>query len=148
MGAARQQLAWTPWTYPQLCPSFSWWALSASNWPGRHGPIHNSAPLSPGGRCPPATGLDTMDLSTTLPLFLCSPYVCCLTSQQHASVSHGPICSDKFTCLHAETEVADQTFYLTRLQYTDTGPTSPSTDPITLCAWQGSHWSAKLKSMV
>ena len=39
--------------------------------------------------------------------------------------------------------VADQTFYLTQSQYTDTGPTSPSDDPITPGAWQGSHWSAK-----
>ena len=28
-----------------------------------------------------------------------------------------------------EIEVADQTFYLTHSQYTDTEPTSPSTDP-------------------
>ena len=50
--------------------------------------------------------------------------------------------SDNFTCCHTETEVADQTFYLTQSQYTDTGPTSPSTDPTTPGAWQGSHWSA------
>ena len=43
----------------------------------------------------------------------------CLTSQQHASVSLGRICSDNFTCCHTETEVADQTFYLTQSQYTD-----------------------------
>ena len=55
----------------------------------------------------------------------------CLTSQQHASVSQGRICSDNFTCCHTETEVADQTFYLTQSQYTDAGPTSPSADPIT-----------------
>ena len=66
----------------------------------------------------------------------------CLTSQQHASVSQGRICSDIFTCCHTEIEVADQTFYLTQSQYTDTGPTSPSADPITPGAWQGSHWSA------
>ena len=54
----------------------------------------------------------------------------CLTSQQHASVSQGRICSDNFTCCHTETEVADQTFHLTQPQYTDTGPTSPSADPI------------------
>ena len=41
-----------------------------------------------------------------------------------------------------ETEVADQTFHLTQSQYTDTGPTSPNTDPIMPGAWQGSHWSA------
>ena len=65
-----------------------------------------------------------------------------LTSQQHASVSQGRICSDNFKCCHTEIEVADQTFHLTQSQYTDTGPTSPSADPIMLGAWQGSHWSA------
>ena len=72
----------------------------------------------------------------------------CLTSQQQASVSQGRICSENFTCCHTEIEVADQTFYLTQSQYTDTGPTSPSADPITPGAWQGkplecqflSHW--------
>ena len=66
----------------------------------------------------------------------------CLTSQQHASVSQGRICTDNFTCCHTEIEVADQTFYLTQSQYTDTGPTSPSSDPIMPGAWQGSHWRA------
>ena len=66
----------------------------------------------------------------------------CLASQQHASVSQGRICSDNFTCCNTEIEVADQTVYLTQSQYTDTGPTSPSTDPITPGAWQDSHWSA------
>ena len=69
----------------------------------------------------------------------------CLTSQQHASASQGRICSDNFTCCHTQIEVADQTFHLTQSQYTDTGPTSPSTDPITLCAWHGSHWSANFE---
>ena len=68
----------------------------------------------------------------------------CLTSQQHASVSQGRICSDNFTCCHTEIEVADQTVHLTQSQYTDTGPTSPSADPITPGAWQGSHWSANV----
>ena len=68
--------------------------------------------------------------------------VACLTSQQHASVSQGRICSDNLTCCHTEIEVADPTFYLTQSPYTDTGPTSPSADPITPGAWQGSHWSA------
>ena len=66
----------------------------------------------------------------------------CLTSQQQASVSQGRICSDNFACCHTEIDVADPTFYLTQSQYTDTGPTSPSADPITPGAWQGSHWSA------
>ena len=69
-------------------------------------------------------------------------FVGCLTSQQHASVPQGRIFSDNFTCCHTDIEVADQTFHLTQSQYTDTGPTSPSTDPITPGTWQGSHWSA------
>ena len=73
--------------------------------------------------------------------FVCL-FVGCLSSQQHASVSQGRICSDNFTCCHTEIEAADQTFHLTQSQYTDTGPTSPSADPITPGAWQGSHWSA------
>ena len=67
-------------------------------------------------------------------------FVGCLMSQQHTSVSQGRICSDNFTCCHTEIEAADQTFYLTQSQYTDTGPTSPSADPITPGAWQGGHW--------
>ena len=69
-------------------------------------------------------------------------FIGCLTSQQHASVSLGRICSDNFTCCHTEIEVADPAFYLTQSQYTDTRLTSPSADPITPGAWQGSHWSA------
>ena len=84
-------------------------------------------------------------ISLVLLIWVCCEYclfVGCLTSQQHASVSQGRICSDNFTCCHTEIEVADQTFYLTQSQYTDTGPTSPSTNPIVPGAWQGSHWSA------
>ena len=67
----------------------------------------------------------------------------CLMSHQHASVrvSLGGIYSDKFVCSHTETEVAGQTFYLIHSQYIDTGPTSPSADPIAPDTWQGSHWS-------
>ena len=68
----------------------------------------------------------------------------CLTSQQHASVSQGRIWEGSCTCCHTEIEVADQTFHLTQSQYTDIGPTSPSTDPISQGTWQGSqflsHW--------
>ena len=69
-------------------------------------------------------------------------FVGCLTSQHHASVSQGRICPDNFTCCHIEIEIADPTFHLTQSQYTDTGLTSPSTDPVTPGAWQGSHLSA------
>ena len=51
----------------------------------------------------------------------------------------------QFTCCHTEIEAADQTFHLTQSQYTDTGPTSPSADPITQGALQGSHWSANFE---
>ena len=68
-------------------------------------------------------------------------FVGCLTFQQHASVSQGRICSDKCTCYQAEIEVADQTFYLTQSQYTDTRQTSPSNDPKTPGAGLGNHWS-------
>ena len=69
----------------------------------------------------------------------------CLMSQQHASVSQGRICSDSCTCCHTEIEVADQTSYLIQSQYTDIGPTSPSTEPTMPSAWQGSHWSANFE---
>ena len=72
--------------------------------------------------------------------------VACLTSQQHAGVSQGRICSDNFTCCHTEIKVADPIFYLIQSQYADTGPTSPSADPISPGAWQGSHWSANFLS--
>ena len=59
-------------------------------------------------------------------------------AQQHASVSQVMICSDNFTCCYTEIEVADSTFYLTQSQYTDSGPSSPSADPITPGAWYDS----------
>ena len=37
----------------------------------------------------------------------------CLMSQQRASIIKWQICSDKFTCLHTEIEVADQTLHAT-----------------------------------
>ena len=43
-----------------------------------------------------------------------------------------------------EIEAEDQTFYLTQSQYTNTGPTSPSADPRTPEAWEGSHRSANI----
>ena len=88
-------------------------------------------------------GLHTKAVASRRGMFL--GWLLNLTSQQHARVSQGPICSDKFTCCHTETEVADQTVYLTQSQYTDTGLTSPSTDPITPGAWQGSRWRANFQ---
>ena len=69
----------------------------------------------------------------------------CLMSPQQDSVSQGRICIDNFTCCHTEMEAADPTFYLTQSQYTDTGPTSPSADPIMPGIWQGRHWSANFE---
>ena len=48
---------------------------------------------------------------------------------------------NKCTCFNTEIQVAGQIFYLTQSQYTDTGPTSPSSDPITPGEWHGSHRS-------
>ena len=79
------------------------------------------------------------------PQMLLVLFVGCLTSQQHASVSQGRICSDNLTCCHTEIEAADQTFFLTQSLYIDTRPTSPCADPILLGAWQGSHWSANFE---
>ena len=72
-------------------------------------------------------------------------FVGCLPSQQQDCVSQGRICSGNCTCCHTEKQVADQTFLLTQSQYTDTGPTSPSTDPVPPGAWQGSHWGANFE---
>ena len=63
----------------------------------------------------------------------------CLTSQQHASVSQGRICTDNFTCCHTEIQSCRFNFPSHPSQYTDTGPASHSTDPITPGAWQGKH---------
>ena len=69
----------------------------------------------------------------------------CLTSQQHASVSQGQICSDNFTCCHTEIQAADQFFCLTQSQYTDTDPTSPSADPLSPGTSQGRYWGANFE---
>ena len=93
-------------------------------------------------------GMSEQSVSLTCVIWQLLLLVGCLASQQHASVSQGWTCSDNFACCHTEIEVAGQTFHLTQSQYTDTGPTSPSTDPITPGTWQGSDWSANLKSLV
>ena len=72
--------------------------------------------------------------------------VACVMCQQHANVFHGWICSDNSVCCQSETEVADQTFYLTQSHYTDTRLTSPGTDHIMPSACQGSHWSTNVLS--
>ena len=43
---------------------------------------------------------------------------------------------------NSSSQSTDQTFYLTQSQYAHNGPTSPSSDPMAPCAWQGSYWSA------
>ena len=54
----------------------------------------------------------------------------CLTSQQHASVPQGQICSDSCTCCHTDIEVADHIFHITRTQYNDTRPTNINAEPV------------------
>ena len=58
----------------------------------------------------------------------------CVTSKQHTSASQGRIYSDTSSRCHSETEVADQTCYLTQSQCADL---------ITPSAWQGSHCSTR-----
>ena len=60
-----------------------------------------------------------------LVLLLLLLVVGCLASPQHASISQGRICSHNCTHCHTEIEDANQTFYLTQSQYTDTGPIRP-----------------------
>ena len=48
-------------------------------------------------------------------------------------------------CAATQIEVADQIFYFTQSQYTDTRSASPSADPIAPGARQGSHWSANFE---
>ena len=83
-------------------------------------------------KCPHATG-SLRQHEHTLLLAVRS------TSQQHARLSQGRICTDKCRRYHTEIDATDQTCYLTQSQYTETGPASPSANP---SAWQGSHWSA------
>ena len=108
---------------------------------------HSYQDTSLGGpvvRCAPRQRQLLVLLLLLLLLVVVVVMVACLTSRQYASVSQVRIYSDKFTCCHAETEVADQIFYLTQSQFTDTGPTSPRGDPATPGAWQGSHWCANV----
>ena len=75
------------------------------------------------------------------------PHRCCwLVAQSPSKVqctSQGEICSDNRACYPTVIEASDQNCHLTQPQRTDTGPTSPSADPITLGAWQDSRWSAE-----
>ena len=68
----------------------------------------------------------------------------CLKSKQHASVSQRLICSDNCTWRHNMIEVADQTFYLTQSQCSDTGPVRSAASMFvvtlqTLGVWRHSH---------
>ena len=108
----------------------------------RHEFTHSSAPQWTSGQAFPSRAGDTgMDRRVSLVESYQSLFVGCLTSQQHASVYQGRICSDNSTRCHTEIEVADPTFCLTQSQYTNTGPTNPIADPIMPGAWECSHWS-------
>ena len=70
--------------------------------------------------------------------------VACLTSQQHASVSQGRICSENSTCCHTEIEVAIKLSISPSHSILTPGQPVPacSADPIMPGTWQGNHWSA------
>ena len=69
---------------------------------------------------------------------------CLFKSQQHAGVSQGRIGPENCTCCHTKMEAADPTqllslsLSLAQSQYTDTGPSNSSVDPIMPGSWQGS----------
>ena len=86
--------------------------------------------------CSPSASLDRLRLFHGLP-FLRFPCGFRLTARRTMLLF-----VDKLTCCHTQTEAADPAFNFTQSQYTDTGPTSPSADPITPGSLQGSHWSA------
>ena len=65
-----------------------------------------------------------------------------------AGEEEGINCSDNCTCCHTETEVADQTFYLTQSQYTDIWPTGLSADPVTPVPGRVATGLTILKSLV
>ena len=81
-------------------------------------------------KSPPPPPTPTLLFSLASFLSVYSLLISCLTPQQHVSLSQGRICMDNSTCCYIEIEVDDQTFHLTQSQYTDTGPTTPSTDPM------------------
>ena len=64
--------------------------------------------------------------------------------QTDMKISFQGVCSTVtilLSCCYTEIQAADQSLHLTQSQYTDTGSTSPSTNPLTPGAWRGSHWS-------
>ena len=63
----------------------------------------NSAEFTSSGKCQPLRVTKGPSFSRTGISLLAG----CLTSQQHASVSQGWICSENLTCCHTEIEVAD-----------------------------------------
>ena len=50
----------------------------------------------------------------------------CLTSTQHGTGLRNGSVQTNCTCCHTKTEAADQIYYLTLSQHTDTGPAGPS----------------------
>ena len=70
------------------------------------------------------------------------PFVVVWRSSNIQSLCQGRVCLDNFMRCHTEVENAYQTCYPTQSLYIDTGPTSPTTDPIAPGAWQGSNSSA------
>ena len=85
----------------------------------------------------PSTSLGLSESSLTLHHCKAKIVVClvsCLTSQQHAGVSQGQVCSDNFTCYHTEVKVAEQH----QANQSEHSPLMPG-------AWQDSHRSANFQ---
>ena len=67
-------------------------------------------------------------------------FVVCLTSQQHASVSQGWICSDNCTCCHTEIEVCRSNSHPVTVYWCPANQSQPW--PYNARCLAGSHWSA------
>ena len=113
------------WVWFLCLPLSSWMPLPLSH---RCSVKEDNIQCNTQARKLPKTKSETREVCVYVPR-VCL-FVGCLTSQQPASVSQGRMYKDNFTCCHTEIQVADQTFYPTQSQYTDTRPTSPSADPI------------------
>ena len=95
-----------------------------------------------GGLHPAVDGQSLDDDDDDLNMVCCCALVAERPSNMSVYLRDG---SAQCTCYYTEIEVADQTCYLTQPQYTDTGPTSSSADPMWPGACQGSHWSTNVQ---
>ena len=132
--------------------------LRHSQWPGQSCARSLAAPLTMAWTvlcwflgCTTHNGLDSLVLVPWLrhsqwPGQSCAGSLAAERPSDMPSVLQRQTCTNNCVCCHTKMKVAEQTCYLTQSQYTDPRPTSPSADPITPGAWQGSEHSAKFEA--